>query len=120
MVERGFREDLFYRIKQADINLLPLRDRREDIGPMIHHFIRQANEQHGRNVQSVSKEALRYLVNYRWPGNVRELQNVINQMVVFSENDSLDVDDFPPEPPIRACTEIVPVTPRATMLPRSR
>ncbi len=113
VAEKTFREDLFYRVKQADVHLLPLRDRREDIAPLIQNFIRQANDQHGRDVQSITPDALRYLMNYRWPGNVRELQNVINQMVVFSEGPTLDVDDFPPEPAIRTSTEIVPVTPRA-------
>ena len=109
VADREFREDLFFRIKQADIHLLPLRDRREDIGPLIHHLVQQANVLHGRQIKSVTSEALRYLVNYRWPGNVRELQNVINQMVVFATGDVLDVDDLPTDPPIRVTTEIVPV-----------
>ncbi|MFQ5424928.1 MAG: sigma-54-dependent transcriptional regulator [Phycisphaerae bacterium] len=113
VAEKTFREDLFYRVKQADVHLLPLRDRHEDIAPLIQAFIRQANDQQRRDVQSITPDALRYLMNYRWPGNVRELQNVINQMVVFSEGPTLDVDDFPPEPAIRTSTEIVPVTPRA-------
>jgi len=109
VAEKLFREDLFFRLKQADIHLLPLRDRREDIGPLIHHLVEQANALHGRKIKSVSTEALRYLINYRWPGNVRELQNVINQMVVFATGDVLDVDDLPTDPPIRVTTEIVPV-----------
>lgn len=111
--ERTFREDLFFRVNQAEINLLPLRDRREDIPPLIHHFIEQANRVHDANIKSVTPEALRLLHNYRWPGNVRELQNVINQMVVFAETDQLDVDDLPSAPPINATTDIVPLTPRA-------
>ncbi len=112
VAEKTFREDLFYRIKQADIHLLPLRDRREDIAPLIQHFIGRANEHHDKAVQSITPEALRYLLNYRWPGNVRELENVINQMVVFSEGPTLDVDDFPPDPPIRTTTDLVPASPR--------
>src|SRR5262249_43060828 len=112
VAEKDFREDLFFRLKQADIHLLPLRDRREDIGPLIHHMIEQANTLHGRNVKTVTPEALRYLVNYRWPGNVRELQNVINQMIVFSSGDKLDVDDLPTDPPIRVTTDIVPASAR--------
>ncbi len=111
--EKKFREDLFFRVNQAEINLLPLRDRREDIPPLIHHFIQQANELHGKNVSSVTPEALRLLHNYRWPGNVRELQNAINQMIVFAEGDTLDVEDLPSAPPINATTDIVPMTPRA-------
>jgi two-component system response regulator HydG len=111
--ERRFREDLFFRVNQAEINLLPLRDRREDIPPLIHHFVETANALHGKNVKAIAPEALRLLHNYRWPGNVRELQNVINQMVVFAEDDTLDVEDLPSSPPINTTTDIVPVTPRA-------
>ncbi len=110
--KRDFREDLFFRINQADINLLPLRDRRDDIGPMIYHFIQQANAMHGKDVQTITPECLRLLHNYRWPGNVRELQNVINQMVVFADGRSLDVKDLPATPPISATTDIVPLKPR--------
>jgi two-component system response regulator HydG len=111
--KREFREDLFFRVNQADINLLPLRDRREDIPPLIQLFIRQANDLHGRSVKTVTPECLRLLHNYRWPGNVRELQNVINQMVVFAEGDALDVRDLPSAPPISATTDIVPLKPRS-------
>ncbi|MFH1419248.1 MAG: sigma-54 dependent transcriptional regulator [Planctomycetota bacterium] len=113
VAEKQFREDLFFRVNQADINLLPLRDRREDIPPLIHHFIQQANQLHGKSVRTLSTEALRLLHNYRWPGNVRELQNVINQMVVFSDGETLEVDDLPSTPPINATTDIVPIAPKA-------
>ena len=110
--KKEFREDLFFRINQADINLLPLRDRREDIGPLIYHFIQQADALHGKSVKSITPECVRLLHNYRWPGNVRELQNVVNQMVVFCEGDTLDVRDLPSTPPISATTDIVPLRPR--------
>lgn len=109
---KDFREDLFFRINQAEINLLPLRDRHEDIPPLIHYFIGQANDTHGKQVRHITPEALRLLHNYRWPGNVRELQNVISQMVVLSENDILDVDDLPSAPPINLSTDIIPAAPR--------
>ncbi len=113
VLDKTFREDLFFRINQADINLLPLRDRREEIAPLIHHFIQQANELNKKQVKTVTPEALRLLENYRWPGNVRELQNVVNQMVVFSDGETLDVKDLPSTPPINATTDIVPLKPRA-------
>ncbi|MCG8407331.1 MAG: sigma-54 dependent transcriptional regulator [Phycisphaerales bacterium] len=109
---KDFREDLFFRINQAEINLLPLRDRQDDIPPLIHYFIQQANNTHGKQVRQITPEALRLLHNYRWPGNVRELQNVISQMVVLSEGDTLDVDDLPSAPPINLSTDIVPVAHR--------
>jgi len=110
--KREFREDLFFRINQAEINLLPLRDRRGDIPPLIHHFMQQANKLHGKSVKHMTPEALRLLHNYRWPGNVRELQNVLSQMVALSDGDVLDVGDLPSTPPINMGTDIVPVTPR--------
>ncbi len=116
VAEREFREDLFFRINQADINLLPLRDRREDIAPLAYHFIQQANLLHRKNVRGISPECLRLLENYRWPGNIRELQNVVNQMVVFCDGESLDIKDLPSTPPINATTEIVPLKPRAMNL----
>ncbi len=110
---KTFREDLFFRINQAEINLLPLRDRREDIPPLVEYLIQQANELHGKTVRHITPETLRLLHNYRWPGNVRELRNVVSQMVVFAEGDTLGVEDLPSTPPINATTDIVPVTPRA-------
>jgi two-component system response regulator HydG len=112
VTEREFREDLFFRINQADINILPLRDRREDIPPLVHRFIEQADALHGKRVEGITTEALRLLHNYRWPGNVRELQNVVNQMVVFCEGKMLDVEDLPSTPPINTSTDIVPLAPR--------
>ncbi len=111
--QKTFREDLFFRINQAEINLLPLRDHREDIVPLVHHFIQLANSLHGKDVQNITPEAMRLLHNYRWPGNARELRNVVGQMVVFAESDTLDVDDVPSTPPINTTTDIVPITPRA-------
>lgn len=110
--KKTFREDLFFRVNQADINLLPLRDRREDILPLVYHFLQRANELHNKNIQRITPEAMRLLHNYNWPGNVRELQNVVNQMTVFCEADEIDVRDLPATPPINATTDIVPVKPR--------
>ncbi|HWL95665.1 MAG TPA: sigma-54 dependent transcriptional regulator [Phycisphaerae bacterium] len=112
IVERKFREDLFFRLNQAEINLLPLRDRPEDIPPLIYHLVQQANTIHGTQVKKITPEALHLLTRYRWPGNVRELQNVISQIVVLCDGDTIDVRDLPATPPINATTEIVPVTSR--------
>ncbi|MBK8268150.1 MAG: sigma-54-dependent Fis family transcriptional regulator [Planctomycetes bacterium] len=112
IVEKKFREDLFFRINQAEINLLPLRDRPEDLPPLIFHFVQQANTIQGTNVKKITPEALHMLTRYRWPGNVRELQNVINQIVAMCEGETIDVRDLPSTPPINATTDIVPVTTR--------
>ncbi len=108
--EKKFREDLFYRINQAEINLLPLRSRTDDIAPLVLHFVEQANAAHGSSVKSITREALSRLHNYRWPGNIRELENVVNQIVAMCDREVIDVGDLPP--PISSSTDIVPVHPR--------
>ncbi len=108
LVSQGkFRDDLFWRLNQATIHLEPLRDRREDIPPLIHHFIQEANTKHGKHVTGISPEAVRLLVRYNWPGNVRQLANVINNMVVLADREQIDVDDIS-DPAIRGSTEIIP------------
>lgn len=113
VTKKEFRQDLFFRVNQAEINLLPLRDRREDIAPLVQHFMDQANKLHGKNVEGVSPDAMRALHNYRWPGNIRELQNVVNQLVVFCEDEMIGVEDLSATPPISTTTDIVPMAPRA-------
>ncbi|MBN1346637.1 MAG: sigma-54-dependent Fis family transcriptional regulator [Phycisphaerae bacterium] len=102
----SFREDLFYRLNQVTLRVPPLRSRREDIPLLIEHFIQRANEEHGKEVRSITPEAVRRLTNYHWEGNVRELENTISAMVVLAETPTLDVEDIPD--PIRGSTEIVP------------
>ncbi|MFW6133771.1 MAG: sigma-54 interaction domain-containing protein, partial [Planctomycetota bacterium] len=92
-----FREDLYFRIKGATIELPPLRRRPEDIPLLIDHFIAEANDKHGRKVSGVDPDARRVLISYPWPGNIRQLRNVVENMVVLSTNDKLTVDDLPGE-----------------------
>ncbi len=94
---KEFREDLYFRIKGATIHIPPLRDRREDIPPLVERFIAQANETHGRKIKGVTPEVRRILVAYPWPGNVRQLRNVVENMVVLALGDRLTVDDLPGE-----------------------
>ena len=92
-----FREDLYFRIKGATIEIPPLRQRREDIPLLVEHFIRLANEKSGTNVKSISPEVRRLLMSFNWPGNVRQLRNVVENMVVLASGDKLTIDDLPPE-----------------------
>jgi len=109
LVKEGkFREDLYYRLNQVTIRIPPLRERREDIPLLIQHFINLANAEHGRNIQGITPEAMRLLVNQRWEGNVRQLKQVITQMVVLAEGPMLEVDDIPEE--YRQTTEIIPAS----------
>ncbi len=95
--DKEFREDLYFRIKGATIDVPPLTQRREDIPLLIEHFIKLANERHGRGVKSVDTEARRALMAYPWPGNIRQLRNVVENMVVMSKVDKLTISELPTE-----------------------
>lgn len=90
-----FREDLFFRLNVIDIKLPPLRKRREDIEAFIRFFINEMCVKNNCCVLELPADVLELLVQYDWPGNVRELKNVIEQMVVLSQGDMLDVKNIP-------------------------
>ncbi|HEY7164489.1 MAG TPA: sigma-54 dependent transcriptional regulator [Candidatus Binatia bacterium] len=92
-VKRGqFREDLFYRIHVIPIFLPPLRERKEDIVPLVDHFIRKFSLQMKRDVKGINSEALRKLIFHDWPGNVRELENTIEYAVAMTQKDVITED----------------------------
>jgi two-component system NtrC family response regulator len=97
IIEGQFREDLFYRLNVVHIVLPHLRDRLEDIRPLITHFIQKyASEQHGgMTISHVEKEVERLFFEYSWPGNVRELENVIERAMVMCSDHVIKVDDLP-------------------------
>jgi len=86
-----FREDLMYRLRVIHLEVPPLRERREDIRPLVEHFVRST----GRFV-TFTEEAMQLLVKHRWPGNVRELHNVVEQAVLMTDREVVDVDQLPP------------------------
>jgi two-component system nitrogen regulation response regulator GlnG len=105
MVSDGkFREDLYYRLNGYTISLPPLRDRGKDLDLLVEHFLRQANQDLGKNVRGVAPDALDILRRYSWPGNVRELQNVIRQAVLQTTGSVL-LADFLPDNILRAVGE---------------
>jgi len=89
-----FRSDLFYRLGVIPIHLPPLRDRREDIPPLVNHFVKTFNRMLGNNVTSVHADAMRALMRYNWPGNVRELENVVERAMVMAEGEVVQVQDM--------------------------
>jgi len=96
LVEEGsFREDLYYRLKVIPVSLPPLRDRRSDIPLLAHHFLESIAKSKRKKAMSITRDAMKALVNYDWPGNVRELENIIERMVILSEDESITVDDMP-------------------------
>lgn len=95
--EKTFRNDLYYRIQVIPIFLPPLRERREDILPLVQHFIDHFNREFGNAVAGVSKMAEKFLVEYAWPGNTRELKNVIERAIILESEETLLLEHLPQE-----------------------
>ncbi len=95
--KKQFREDLFYRINVVNIQLAPLRERQEDIQPLVEHFVKSAAVKAGREIKGVTPKAMTALKNFKWPGNVRQLQNIIEGAAVFMRNNMIDIDNLPEE-----------------------
>ncbi len=96
LIQQGrFREDLYYRLKVIDIELPPLRERREDIPLLVQHFIHKFNAEMNKRASGVSEPALRVMMNHSWAGNVRELENVIQRAVTLSQQETILPEDLP-------------------------
>jgi transcriptional regulator with GAF, ATPase, and Fis domain len=91
-----FRSDLYYRLSAFPIVIPPLRERPEDIHPLIYHFLERYKEKTKRFITGITKEAQRALVSYDWPGNVRELENAIERAVIIAAGRQIELDDLPP------------------------
>ncbi|OGF66985.1 MAG: hypothetical protein A2Y62_17955 [Candidatus Fischerbacteria bacterium RBG_13_37_8] len=89
-----FRADLYYRLKVVTIELPSLRSRKEDIMPLIEHFIKTYNDEYKKNIKGLSKETLDLLLNYQWPGNIRELKNYM-QAAVLLANEYIEPQHLP-------------------------
>lgn len=89
-----FREDLYYRLKVIDIELPPLRERREDIPLLVRHFINRFGEE-PKKISGVSEDTLKILITYSWPGNVRELENVIQRAMTLCQHEVILPEDLP-------------------------
>jgi DNA-binding NtrC family response regulator len=96
VIQQGrFREDLYYRLKVIDIELPPLRERKEDIPLLVQHFIRKFSDELKKSVSAITEDALKILVNYAWPGNVRELENIIQRAITLSRHNMIHPEDLP-------------------------
>jgi Nif-specific regulatory protein len=97
-MEKGsFREDLYYRLNVFPIVLPPLRDRREDIPPLIEHFVTQTSKELGRVNPQVARETTERMCAYRWPGNIREMRNVIERAVLLCDSGVVTPEQLPRE-----------------------
>ncbi|MDV2580934.1 sigma 54-interacting transcriptional regulator [Alkalibacillus haloalkaliphilus] len=93
MMEKEFREDLFYRLNRLPIMIAPLRERTDDIEPLTQHLITKLNEDYGRNVKGVNVKALGILKEYDFPGNVRELENILGRAIISMEQNESYIKD---------------------------
>jgi DNA-binding NtrC family response regulator len=90
-----FRQDLFYRLNVVPVRLPDLKDRREDIPLLVHHFLQKFAQQHGEPQRRFSNEAMRVLMTHAWPGNVRELENAVEHALTMGAGETLLPEDLP-------------------------
>jgi two-component system, NtrC family, response regulator PilR len=95
MDDGRFRGDLFYRLNVVQIVMPPLRNRKEDIPTLAHHFMRKFAASHGKQVEEISSGALMHLMSYGYPGNVRELENIIEHAVAVANKNIMTEEDLP-------------------------
>ena len=97
-IENGeFRKDLYYRLNVIPIYVAPLRERKEDIPLLANYFVQIYNERLDKKVLTIDKGAMDILQGYDWPGNIRELKNLIERIMIFKKNDSIEIDDLSEE-----------------------
>ncbi len=98
LVESGdFRQDLYFRLNVIEINLPALKDKKQDLPLLFEHFIKKFNEELGKNIRGLSKEAEKKLIDYSYPGNIRELSNIFEYSMVLTNKEIITVDDLPDE-----------------------
>ncbi|NUM87755.1 MAG: sigma-54-dependent Fis family transcriptional regulator [Bdellovibrionales bacterium] len=109
-VKQGsFREDLFYRLNVLPIQLPPLRQRKDDIAPLIRHFLERFNAQYGHKIRGLTPEAEALMLDYSWPGNIRELEHVVEHAFVVESGAEISPQSLPEK--IRGLTAAAPRTP---------
>ncbi|PLY00608.1 MAG: Fis family transcriptional regulator [Desulfuromonas sp.] len=95
--DKTFREDLYYRLNVFPIHIPPLRDRREDIPPLLDYFLKKFNREFNKKINEVSRDALDLLLRYSWPGNVRELRNMVERICIMQSEDVIRPEFLPNE-----------------------
>jgi len=100
----GFREDLYYRLKVVDLDIPPLRKRKDDIPELVGLLLSQSNMSMGTNIQDVTPRAMEALKAYDWPGNIRELKNTLERAIIFCDDPAIDVQHLPVEISEKYCS----------------
>jgi transcriptional regulator with PAS, ATPase and Fis domain len=95
MEEKSFREDLYYRLNVIPIEVPPLRERKEDIRYLVHHFIDKFNKAYDKKVKEIEPAAMALIENYPYPGNIRELENLIERLIVLDKNQIIKSSEIP-------------------------
>jgi DNA-binding NtrC family response regulator len=90
-----FREDLYYKLSVVPLKIPPLRNRREDVKPLVEHFLKELAERTDDKTKTIDPAAVEFLEKYNWPGNVSELRNAIERACAFAENDRIKPSDLP-------------------------
>ncbi|MEW9674562.1 sigma 54-interacting transcriptional regulator, partial [Ammoniphilus sp. 3BR4] len=94
VMEKKFREDLYYRLNLAEIQVPPLRERKEDISPIVYGYLRKLNSKYSKTV-TIASEALEKLTEYEWPGNIRELLNSLERIHLLKAAGEIKLQDLP-------------------------
>lgn len=103
----NFRDDLYYRLNVIPLYLPPLRERVEDILPLVKHFLQKNCKEMKRPMMTLAKDALEALELYHWPGNVRELENIVERTVALTDGDRITLDDLPSAVRVTASTRVI-------------
>jgi two-component system NtrC family response regulator len=117
--EKRFREDLYYRLNVVPIFLPPLRERREDIPPLIDFLLQKFAKQSGKEVKGVSREAMSLLIGYHYPGNIRELENILERAVLLTRYNLITLEDLPVHLREFGPEKLGPLTSRQMTLPQT-
>lgn len=96
MEEGRFRQDLYYRLNVIPLHISPLRERKEDIPPLVSRFLRELAIKEGEQEKSITEDALTVLMEHNWPGNVRELKNIIERLFIMTPSNVISASDIPP------------------------
>lgn len=107
VMKQAFRDDLYYRLNVFEITIPPLRERPDDIEPLVHYIINKYNERYDLHRQ-ISHRALDVLIKYPWPGNVREMENTLERLVVMCPEDLIDIEDLPDSLRYESASEMFP------------